>query len=394
MGRYNTGDELLFQLIQEKFAVLGLSLQLPAAVTLYPFAPSTNCEQIHIDVIHSYDFVVLGGGTILTLDNYKCELTSANQANIPLFVAGSGWDPHRRLNNGDSFKYDNQQERSDWFARFNRTGSTGYGGVRGQWSMQSMLHFVPHTALQVIGDAGMLMPLQWQRPTFVPEHYKQWIAVGYGEVKEAVPHFYHTNANGSLEKAFVQFVYHLLVNGIENVILYAMDGPSLNAMSTVYQKVMLLVEEEQFLQQNTPDGDAAWIKSCYIVPHILDGWSLSSLLAHSKASVNYKLHGSVTSAAVGTPFVAAAYHSKSWDFVSDIEGYPNELTITTGAIEKDHNLLIQALEKVMDAQYYAVLKDVLLKSKKTVELRWNAAVLMFLNVVQSRKNDAGCVESE
>jgi len=380
VGHYNTGDEALFQIIQEQFVRSGLELSV--GVSLYPFSPSANCKQVLIDVRSNgaYDFIILGGGTILTDDKYHCELSAAQAANIPVFVAGSGMNPSTSLYFGETFQYE-AEDQLKWIERFGRTGSTGYGGVRGLWSMNVVQHFFPLTKLKVLGDAGMLMSSQWERPTFVPYTIREnWVAVGYGWTLtngKTADDIYHQNMDEALDIAFAQFVSDLMIEGVHDVVLYAMDPASHEASWKLSVRVMEYMKTKH-IETN--------VSKLYLIPQILDSYSLASLFTHSKVTVNYKLHGSILSAAVGTPFVAVAYHSKSWDFVSDLAGYPNELTIETQAIEKDPKLLLSAFSQVVEPKNFAMLKRVLKAAKEKITLRWNFEVSDFLQVLKMKNS--------
>ena len=114
---------------------------------------------------------------------------------------------------------------------------------------------------------------------------------------------------------------------------------------------------------------------------------------HAKATINYKLHGSVMSAGVGTPFVALAYHFKSLDFAASLlthedgglsrngQGYPLNLTIGTDDLEDDYTLLLSALNYVLDPQNYNVLKGTLEHLRGVVSDKWENAAREFIDTL-------------
>jgi len=375
LGHYNAGDDVVFYEIEKIISSTALQLNPPIAISLHPYYPVNPCEQVLVD-LSQYDFIVLGGGSILTQDEYACQLTQAVALNLPLFVGGSGWDPRTPLRNGDSFSLD-----PVWKARFQRTGHLGYGGVRGPMTLMAVSNFFPNTKLISIGDAGMLLnPNDYtlQYPTFIPKDFitDQYIAVGHGQnIGDSI---YHQNINGALDQAMVSFVVHEITVNHRNIILYAMDGPSLSVMDQIHRHVVATLQNE-----GEKEGDKE-MGRLYLIKQVLDAGSSCQLFYHAEATVNYKLHGSVISGGMGTPYVAMAYHFKSWDFASDLQDYPDEFTINTNDVELNWKLLSDALLNVLVPKKYMQLKEILKKSRERTRLRWTDVVNEFLNVLNEK----------
>jgi hypothetical protein len=375
LGHFNAGDDLLFYEIEKMITSTSLHLNPPIAVSLHPLYVANPCEQLLVDM-SQYDFIILGGGSILTQDEYSCQLNQAVSLNLPIFVGGSGWDPRTPIKNGDILDLD----YDIWRDRFARAGEFGWGGVRGPMTFLPLHHYFPNTKLDIIGDAGMLVnPDDYQiRPTFIPDELSQYIAVGYGvNVGNSI---YHQNKDGALDQAIFSFVLHEIIQNGRNIVLYAMDGPSLQVIDNLFKSVSMTLA-----QKKDDDGHLSIHEGhIHIIPHVLDAGSSCRLFYHATATVNYKLHGSIMSGGVGTPFVAMAYHFKHWDFAADYEQNLDELTINTDAVEKNWKILSRALATILEPTRYSELKELFQIGRQRTRLRWKKAVTEFIAELVNR----------
>lgn len=386
IGKYNAGDEVVLHEIQQKLVLAAASHDPPLAISLYPYLPTFPCKQVVVDISY-YDFLVLGGGSILTQDEYRCQLDAARKADppLPLFVGGSGWDPRKTLKTtmqGEELPFDD-----NWSERFQRTKSS-LGGVRGPLTMRALQRYAPHTKLTILGDAGLLLPsnppLRRLEKEIIPTGFVDYLAIGYGKNEGAT--IYHDNQNHALDNAFASFIYDAAVSyPLHPIVLYSMDGNALESLHKLY----LVVRET--LVKNQETGVAA--DRVFFIQQVLDPSTCARLFAHAKATINYKLHGSVMSAGVGTPFVALAYHFKSLDFAASLlthedgglsrngKGYPLNLTIATDDLEDDYTLLLSALSYVLDPQNYNVLKGTLEHLRGVVSDKWENAAREFIDTL-------------
>jgi len=86
---HNAGDDVLFDVAA---SMLSEAAHPRAVITLTPHLPAGDCLAYSV-FLEAYDFVVLGGGTILPDPRYKCALDRARRVGLPIFVFGSGWTP-------------------------------------------------------------------------------------------------------------------------------------------------------------------------------------------------------------------------------------------------------------------------------------------------------------
>jgi hypothetical protein len=387
VGKYNAGDDVVLHEIQQKLVIAAASLDPPISISLYPFLPSFPCEQVAVDITY-YDFLVLGGGSILTQDEYRCQLNAARAASLPIFVGGSGWDPRSKFKTSMMDKEMMMPLDDGWLERFQRTESS-LGGVRGPLTMRALKQYAPDTKLKIIGDAGLLLLSSdtTRLEEMIPASFVDYLAIGYGDNEGAS--IYHTNNNHALDSAFASFICTAALDyPLHPIVLYSMDGKSLSTLHKLYLFVIETLKKED--QRTDDDAAAAAANRIIFVPRVLDPNTCTRLFAHAKATINYKLHGSVMSAGVGTPFVALAYHFKSLDFAASLltvehgglsrngKGYPLNLTIATDDLESDYTLLFPALDYVLDPQNYNVLKETLKHLRGVVSEKWEIATREFV----------------
>ena len=164
------------------------------------------------------------------------------------------------------------------------------------------------------------------------------VAVNYG-TNTAEPAIYHSR-QGVLRDVFVAAVRALANRGY-TVVLYAMYGNDHAATRELFNlaKAAVFGEDEydngEFDELDTYSAGAgageehagmtaadldraARGNRLHWVPKLPDTRGLLGLLRASDLSLNYKLHGSILSASVGTPFVAVAYHFKAFDFLDSL----------------------------------------------------------------------------
>jgi hypothetical protein len=341
---------------------------------------------------------VLGGGSILTQDEYSCQLDAARASGLPLLVWGAGWDPRGDVSQDKKLIQDVQAAffgsrpsgvvnfslTDAWVNRFRRAGETGVGGVRGPITLAALRSAVPQSQLTAIGDSGILAPLphasvRGTRPWFLPpcstcwatgqllhqqQQSEQWIAVGLGKNQGAS--IFHDGQDAALEAAWDDMLVHMVARLGLRVAIYAMDPSSFDAGAQCYQRAA----ERLVAAAAAVDGGGEHNEDgqLHFIPHVLDSPSVIHLFDYVRASVNYKLHGSVMSAAVGTPFVAMAYHVKHLDFGADAE-LPvwcllrtDEIAARASGGEQDANaggsaLLIERLETLLSIQDQEAVQD-------------------------------------
>ena len=239
VGQYNTGDDVVYQAAATLLAA-EVAARHGRGTTLFPYLPPFPCAQASV-ALDAYDFVVLGGGSVLTQDEYACQLDAARSSGTPLLVFGSGWDPRgdlialvqdvqATLSAGKEGATMSMSLTDAWKSRFRRATDTGVGGVRGPLTLAAVRSTAPQSLLAAIGDSGILVPLprasvRGTRPWFLPprpqnrREGEEWVVVGFGENEGAS--IFHNGRSAALETAWED----LLVGMVESMGLRrACDG--------------------------------------------------------------------------------------------------------------------------------------------------------------------------
>ena len=266
------------------------------------------------------------------------------------------------------------------------------------------------------------------------EHFKFWhhlgvptdqpiVVVNYG-TNSAEPAIYHSRQDVLL-MVFGATVRALIHHGY-TVVVFAMYSEDLSATRALFD-----LAKQPTVSATTKDGSGAGAKAeagagsgvttgtelgenlvkatagvmehvqdrsargnrLHWVHKLLDTRGLLELLRASHLSLNYKLHGSILSASVGTPFVAVAYHFKMFDFVDsfDIDGRDavEELIVRSDKLQAlgptagAQHLL--SLVRRADADRQAV-RRILLGEVNRTGRRYVAAVNSFVGKVVARSS--------
>lgn len=293
VGYANIGDDLLFHnfraYIQKKFG------DDTVIKTIYP------AEGLEID-LESYDIVAIGGGSVL-LGSYIDVLYDAVKLGKKTMVWGSGYDEMLekefvdRIENSKIPPYiysDKHEERLNYIAE-----NADFFGVRGPLTYALLeKSFVNMDKVIISGDAGLLLEeeeLDEKGTNLDFDEKNNVVAVNFGGTFNRI---YGGNEEIVLE-SLKKFCIKLIDDGYK-IYLYPMWD----------QDVSILVE----LYKNLPNKDMVILD---VVLHT--GGQLLSMLKKCKASINFKLHGNITSALAGTPFICLAYRLKCYDFLKSMD---------------------------------------------------------------------------
>ena len=104
------------------------------------------------------------------------------------------------------------------------------------------------------------------------------------------------------------------------------------------------LEHTHALRDEAADVPGAHPGRLIAAPVLYDTAGTVRLLRAARLSINMKLHGSVLSAASGTPFVSIAYHSKVFEFADDVG--LGEFAVRTDALEGGGNAARATLQAV------------------------------------------------
>jgi len=318
IGFNNLGDELMWNVFEQ----LSRRYLDPRQVQVIPSLPGVDLVDLS-----PYDTVVLGGGSLL-VPGYVDVAHRAVQQGKKLLVWGSGYDtqvPVSLDSQGRLFSPElGESERMRQMLR-DIAQHAAFFGVRGPLTCQYVQAAGVTKKLQMSGDPGMLLLPDWEREAAGKEG-PPVIGINWGTSYNRIYGKDETAVEDALAAAARQLVadgYHLY--------LYTMWGPDREANKRLYQKIA------------KPDRTTLDLA----VHHHRD---LMRLLTRMEATINFKLHANVLSAACNIPFVCLAYRFKCFDFAHSL-AVP-ELAVSTGEPDLCQRILSRA-------KYAVEFKDVI-----------------------------------
>jgi hypothetical protein len=393
-GKYNVGDDAMFEVCQEVLARMAPAHGM--VTTLVPYYPPSSCELFTMD-LNSYSFVLHGGGSILTKFEYLCTLREAAKLGIPVMVWGTGWDDEGAMGEKElellaSKSFGTGNNEDDWISipegawkdTFRTVAEAKYGGVRGPYTEKILALASKTDHLKMIGDSGLLAAnlLSFNPAGSSPENdataleqllgltlapNRDVLAVNYG-MNKAGSSILHKD-NSLVANAFIDALVTLA--GKFTLVLYSMAGDDLASVQQIANSV----------SERVP---ATLKPSVMFVPTVLDTAGLLLLLRRARFSLNYKLHGSVLSSSVGTPFVAVAYHFKTIEFCDSISPFLRQFVVRTSEGDITGNALVQAMENLQ--QHESHVRELCLAAVDKASAAYGEVTNAFLAAV--RKRDA------
>lgn len=346
LGAGNLGDDGCYQLFRQRVQAISKETTC-IPITIYESEGALFARRIDAGKRprkpwqpEAYDYVVLGGGSLLNADRYIQALACAQAAGVPTAIWGAGFDglPHGlvpRLLRGHAPSGDDQgtvrQESSPDLSApalnrpslgapafnvptLNDSGlndselnvpglsnsaarvirSCRIAGVRGPVTA-AWLEANGCPPISVSGDPGLLLePIS---PVAGAASTPSQIAVIWGMSHRATHE--STSRKGTSHDALTRAVatwlkkiahhYHLVICA-----MWSHDAPYAKQLATLVGEGAELREE----------------------PLTLDAFR--ALAGQSAAMLSYRLHGCIFSAACTTPFCSIAYRSKCYDFAHSI----------------------------------------------------------------------------
>eukprot|EP00943_MAST-04B_sp_MAST-4B-sp1_P006245 g6245.t1 len=420
LGKYNEGDEAMYHVAAELFANIGINMGM--SVSLFPYKPPFTCHLVHI-TLKSYDFVIHGGGSILGAPEYQCILRDASQLQIPIVAFGTGWEGGdvtggrefiEQFYDNDKLEKQNKTVNSDFKLHIAQDvasryvvslKSYQYGGYRGIFTKTVADIVYSKHGLDVIGDSGILAKRLMhsycdgtshetnsnknnnsvQQPWDSVDNNLPIVAINYGTNNPGQAIF-HSNAD-LLFNSFVDVGASLAKYGY-NVYYYAMSADDLKDVGNVYvQTVEVLNTVREQKNSEAPQDDFNVLDRVHILEYVPDTIHILELLSASKFSINYKLHGNVLSAAVGTPFISISYHLKSIEFSRFIDlSIEEKYSIRSDSLQSadDFEEALNNLHADGEMERY----QQLLKEKiETTDLKYSTMILELLKDIVLRRLD-------
>ncbi|MDR7314445.1 polysaccharide pyruvyl transferase family protein [Brevibacillus nitrificans] len=321
IGFNNLGDELMWKVFEQ----LAHELLDPQKVQIVPSLPGVDLQDLS-----PYDTVVIGGGSLL-VPGYVDVAYRAVQQKKRLLIWGSGYDTQEpvRLDAAGRLVHAQMGESDRMREMLREIGQhASFFGVRGPLTYQYLQASGVGGHLHISGDPGMLL----MPPSSVQVDAKQdrpVIGINWGTSYNRIYGKNETEVEDALA-----YAGHKLIEDGYDLYLYTMWGPDGNTNKRLYQKIARP-------EQTTLD----------LVVH--DHTEMMRRLQKWEATINFKLHANVLSAACGIPFVCLAYRFKCVDFTHSLG--VAELAVTTD----EHDLAQRILSR---AKYAIQYKDTIRSS--------------------------------
>ncbi|HZG18346.1 MAG TPA: polysaccharide pyruvyl transferase family protein [Candidatus Bathyarchaeia archaeon] len=286
IGFNNLGDELMWHVFRD----LAQKHLDPLQAEVIPSLPKIDLKNLS-----PYDTVVLGGGSLL-IPGYLDVVHQAVQLKKNVVVWGSGYDSQEpvRLDDKGAFSLPPVQPNERMRQMLDEIGEhASFFGIRGPLTYQYLQQLGVSAKPTISGDPGMLL----LPPTPAEANHqdgKSIIGINWGTSYNRI---YGKN-EAVVEEALAEAAKALIKDG-HHIYLFAMWGPDREAIKRLYKKI------------DAPDHTTLDLA-------LHDHVEMMKRISGFQATINFKLHANVISAAAGVPFVCLAYRFKCMDFACSL----------------------------------------------------------------------------
>ena len=292
LGQNNIGDELMWDIFLDLCEKHGVSEK---------YKIVNNFEDSDLNNLPTYDVVVLGGGSLL-LPGYIEILYRSFQSGSKIFIWGSGdvWAEKDYIvslieENTPAYLFPDDSE----IILQEIIPNCEFVGVRGPLTYNLIKKsFVDISKLIISGDPGFALqeqPLVDYMPITTLDSADKIVAVNWGSSLNKI----YGNDEDSVSDELAKVCNYLIDKGYK-VYLYIMWEQDLKPFLDFYKKIK-------------PSDNLI------VDTNIYSGGQLMSLLKRCEFSINFKLHGNITSAVANSPFICLGYRFKCFDFVKSID---------------------------------------------------------------------------
>lgn len=315
LGAGNLGDEGCFQLFRRLVRSISTQVEcIPITIresqgTLYAHQPGAAASSRSPWDPAAYDYVVLGGGSLLNADRYLLALQAAQAAGVPTAVWGTGFDglPHelaREWIDGGPIPAGIEAPAPHPCAP-QVLQACRIAGVRGPVTA-AWLAAHGWESPAVCGDPGLLL----DPPPSDGAAARDQLAVIWGMSHRATHQGTDHEALTDRTAGWLRRIARACRPVI--AVMWAHDLPAAQELARRVGKAATLVEEPLTLR------------------------SFALLMSRSALTLSYRLHGCIFSAACGTAFCSIAYRSKCYDFARSVEA--GEWVVEPGSPDYEQRL--------------------------------------------------------
>lgn len=293
IGFNNLGDEWMW----EMFKAMAEAHLKKEEHQIIPSFPHVEWKKVSL-----YDTVVLGGGSLI-IPGYVDLVHEALELGKTIVIWGSGHDRlHKWVPSEDGrLSPEAAAEKAEYRRKLKQVmEQSAYCGVRGPWTIDYIdsLGALPKH-IGISGDSAMLMnalkPVSAPQPAGGSLGQSRTIGINWGTSYNRI---YGGNEE-RVEDALAAAGRSLLALGYK-LHLYSVWGADKEALARLYRK---LGQDERV----TFD------------PKVYAAEDYVQLLSGFEATINFKLHANLLSAAANVPFVCIGYRFKSFDLMHGLD---------------------------------------------------------------------------
>ncbi|WP_108669006.1 polysaccharide pyruvyl transferase family protein [Peribacillus acanthi] len=356
ISKGNVGDDLLYSIFKQM--LFGQLHDNKILIDIDVYYPISNYEVN----LKNYDLIVLGGGSLLTLDFWEDICIKGIDEHIPVVVWGTGIDTRERnLINQIISSYNNNQP-IDYLGNKTRKVLTNaiLCGVRGRLGD----FIINDSNNTVIGDPGIVfnklnknLPEIQEINEFIVND-ENVILINWGTSYNNIVGFDEQYLEEQLS-----ITTQILLNRGYKIIVYPIWVED--------------IESCQLFVQKFKNPNIISINKVY------DAYGILTLINKAKFSINLKLHASILAFSNGKPFISLGYGLKNYDFVESVE--LEELNIFTDVVNVSELLrkidyIEEHYEEIQDKifgkiEYYFHLQELFMK--KLINLLTNSQESQF-----------------
>ncbi|GLX70616.1 polysaccharide pyruvyl transferase family protein [Paenibacillus glycanilyticus] len=288
IGFNNLGDEWMWEMFNE----LAETHLKKDEYQVIPSLPNVEWKKVN-----EYDTIVLGGGSLI-VPGYVDLVHEALELGKNIVFWGSGHDRlHQWLPSADGrLKPAAALETAPYSKKLKAIMEhNAYCGVRGPWTVDYIESLGAYSnKISISGDPAMLMnalnPVD-RSDRSVQIGNKRTIGINWGTSYNRI----YGGSEEKVENALAEAGRTLLALGY-NLHLYSVWGPDKEALARLYGKIG---HDERVTMD----------------PKVYSAADYVQLLSSFTATINFKLHANLLSAAANVPFVCIGYRFKSFDLM-------------------------------------------------------------------------------
>lgn len=331
LGQGNVGDDVLFEFFQRMFyqSIDRSNNKFEYIIDQYIPYPGYKYS------LESYDLVVLGGGSLISLPYWLDLCKDAQSLGVPVVSWGTGIDGFYTVDSLDNKKEIYNLMTEDIIDKILEVvGGLKYISVRGMLTKKILEYAgVDSKKINCVGDPALLYNNGYGKSSSKSKN----VLINWGTSNNNIFGRDETKVEEQLETAI-----QILLNKGYSVTIYPIWVKDIPYVQRLGQK---------FTESNLS-----------VIDQVIDAKGLIRLISENSFTINLKLHANILSAAMDIPFISLAYRGKCFDFADSVNC--NDLAVSTDQLHAGKILeLVDFIE-----QNYEEVAERLRESKKHYEV--------------------------